>query len=99
MGGFSSRKNEMPSLILTRKLNEWVDIAEGEIKVKVVRVSGGQVKLMFTADKDIPIMRGELVEKNDASRAKQAAGDANRSEAGLVQRTQKTDPICGVVVG
>lgn len=57
----------MPSLILTRKLNEWVDIAEGEIKVKVVRVSGGQVKLMFTADKDIPIMRGELVEKPSAT--------------------------------
>lgn len=67
MDGFSSRKNEMPSLILTRKLNEWVDIADGEIKVKVVRISGGQVKLMFQADADIPIMRGELVEKVNAT--------------------------------
>lgn len=57
----------MPSLILTRKLNEWVSIAEGEIKVKVVRISGGQVKLMFQADSDIPIMRGELVEKVNAT--------------------------------
>lgn len=57
----------MPSLILTRKLNEWVDIADGEIKVKVVRISGGQVKLMFQADADIPIMRGELVEKVNAT--------------------------------
>ena len=57
----------MPSLILTRKLNEWVDIAEGEIKVKVVRISGGQVKLMFQADADIPIMRGELLEKQVAT--------------------------------
>lgn len=57
----------MPSLILTRKLNEWVDIAEGEIKVKVVRISGGQVKLMFQADADIPIMRGELLEKKVAT--------------------------------
>ena len=58
----------MPSLILTRKLNEWIDIADGEIKVKVVRISGGQVKLMFQADADIPIMRGELVEKHIATR-------------------------------
>ena len=61
------KEEVMPSLILTRKLNEWVDIADGEIKVKVVRISGGQVKLMFQADADIPIMRGELVEKVNAT--------------------------------
>ncbi|NCX55701.1 MAG: carbon storage regulator [Burkholderiaceae bacterium] len=61
------KEDQMPSLILTRKLNEWVDIAEGEIKVKVVRISGGQVKLMFQADADIPIMRGELLEKKVAT--------------------------------
>lgn len=57
----------MPKLVLSRKLNQSIWIADGEIKIKVIRVSGGQVKLLIEADADIPVVREELVEHQVAT--------------------------------
>lgn len=54
----------MPALILTRKIGERVELAEGEIIVTVMRASARQVKLKFEAPIDIPIFRGEVVDAN-----------------------------------
>ena len=46
-------------LVLTRKTNQSIRIAEG-ITVKIVRVGRGQVQLGIDAPKEIPIIRSEI---------------------------------------
>lgn len=50
-------------LVLTRKVGESIFINGQEIKVTVVGVNKGQVKLGFEAPKEIDIMREELLNK------------------------------------
>jgi carbon storage regulator len=47
-------------LILTRKLEEGIYIGD-DIKIKVVSIDGGQVKLGITAPDSVIILREELV--------------------------------------
>ena len=49
-------------LVLTRKLMESFYIGD-DICVTVVRMEGGQVRLGIEAPREIPIVRGELVER------------------------------------
>lgn len=49
-------------LILTRKVGESITIGQ-DIKVKIVSVDQGQVKLGFDAPIDVPIFRDELITK------------------------------------
>jgi carbon storage regulator len=49
-------------LILTRKVGESITIGQ-DIKVKIVSVDQGQVKLGFDAPVDVPIFRDELITK------------------------------------
>jgi carbon storage regulator CsrA len=46
-------------LVLSRKVNEEIIIA-GNIRVTVVSIRGNQVRLGFTAPKDVSIQRSEL---------------------------------------
>ena len=49
-------------LILKRKINEEI-IINSEIKVKILSISDGQIKLGITAPDNVEIFRGEIYEK------------------------------------
>ena len=49
-------------LILTRRIYESI-IIDDDIKVTVLGISGGQVRLGIAAPDDVPIMREELYDK------------------------------------
>ncbi|MCQ2009659.1 carbon storage regulator CsrA [Sporolactobacillus sp. STSJ-5] len=48
-------------LILTRKLGESIRIGD-DIEVKIVAVSGDQIKLGITAPREVDVNRGEIYE-------------------------------------
>jgi carbon storage regulator len=50
-------------LVLSRKVNETILIDGGKIRVTVVRVKGGNVRLGIEAAGDIPVVRGEITQK------------------------------------
>jgi carbon storage regulator len=52
-------------LVLSRRKNDTIII--GDVIVTIVSVKSGTVKLGIEADRGIPVMRGELVEGDDAS--------------------------------
>ena len=53
-------------LAVTRKSGEWLDIEtqQGLIRVLVVRVNGGKVRLGVDAPGDCRILRGELLARS-----------------------------------
>ena len=53
-------------LVLTRKENESL-IIDGDIKLTVISVKGGQVRLGIEAPKDVPIHREELLNNDKKS--------------------------------
>ena len=54
-------------LILTRRINETEMIGD-DIKVVVVGIKGGQVRLAIEAPKDVPVHREEVYERIKAER-------------------------------
>ncbi len=48
-------------LVVSRKENESV-VIDGRIKVTVVEIKGGRIRLGFEAPQDVPICRSELLE-------------------------------------
>ena len=50
-------------LVLTRRLNETVDINGGQILVKVLGICGDRIRLGFEAAENIPIHRNEVAER------------------------------------
>jgi carbon storage regulator len=52
-------------LILSRKVGESIAIGDG-IKVTVIKVRGGQVRLGIEASPDVTVLRQELVPQNPA---------------------------------
>jgi carbon storage regulator CsrA len=48
-------------LVLSRKLNESIQIGD-RIRITVVRVEGGQIRLGIEAPREITVMRGELLD-------------------------------------
>ena len=59
-------------LVLSRKVDEEIIIA-GEIRVKVLRISGNKVQLGIIADKSIRIERSEI--RNEADYFELAASE------------------------
>jgi carbon storage regulator len=60
-------------LVITRKPGQTIHIGEG-IVVEVVAVRGDQVRLAISADRSVPIHRGELLEQvAEANRAASTA--------------------------
>jgi len=49
-------------LVLGRKPGEYV-VIDNKIKVKVVKSEDGHLRLAIDAPRDIPIIRGEVLEK------------------------------------
>jgi len=47
-------------LILTRKVDERVIIANGDITITVIEIRGDKVRLGITAPRDVPVHREEV---------------------------------------
>jgi carbon storage regulator len=54
-------------LVLSRKVNETILIANN-IRIKVVNISGGQVRLGIEAPGDVKVMREELLSRHRETR-------------------------------
>jgi carbon storage regulator len=52
-------------LILSRKVGESIAIGD-DIKVTVIKVQGGQVRLGIEASPDVTVLRQELVQETEA---------------------------------
>jgi carbon storage regulator CsrA len=50
-------------LVLARKKGETIELADGEIVLTIVGISGAKVRVSICAPKDINIMRGEIANK------------------------------------
>jgi len=73
-------------LVLTRKSQESVVVGggggfEGLLKVTVLEITGGKVRLGFDADGDIPVNRQEIWERINAGGQ---AGSPTNGSAGAV---------------
>jgi carbon storage regulator len=79
-------------LILTRKLNEAIQIGEN-IRLKVLHISEGQVKIGLEAPQDVRIYRAEIyaeIEKQNQLAAAAKKADAVKA-ASLLSKNQKPD--------
>lgn len=54
-------------LVLSRKKREWIQI--GDVRVMVTRVKGGVVSVGIEAPRDVKIVRGELLERQEKEAA------------------------------
>lgn len=52
-------------LVLSRKCNQEI-IVNGNIRIQIIGISGNTVRLGIEAPKDIGILRGELVQMDEA---------------------------------
>ncbi|MCL1632649.1 carbon storage regulator CsrA [Sporolactobacillus sp. CPB3-1] len=77
-------------LILTRKKGESIQIGD-TIEVKVVAVSGDQVKLGISAPREIDVNRGEIYEAIQKENS-DAASSALSDEMLDIMKKMKTDP-------
>ncbi|NLV22461.1 MAG: carbon storage regulator CsrA [Syntrophomonadaceae bacterium] len=77
-------------LVLTRKVDEGIVIGDN-IKIRVIAVEGNKVKLGVVAEKDIPIIREEILEsvKNENLSAGQV-DDTNLDWNVVMPREDKT---------
>ena len=57
------------ALVLTRIPGETI-VTDGPVTIEVARVEGHRVILRLTADKDVKILRGELLKGEKDERAK-----------------------------
>lgn len=59
-------------LILTRRIQETIVIGN-DIKVTILGVQGGQVRIGVEAPKDVPVDREEIHDRKQAQKARTAA--------------------------
>jgi carbon storage regulator CsrA len=69
-------------LVLTRKVQEAISVecAGGPLKLTVLEIRNGRVKLGFAADNAIPITRWEVLQRNQAGVVVENLSPANRSK-------------------
>lgn len=69
-------------LVLTRKVQEAISVecAGGPLKLTVLEIRNGRVKLGFAAVSAIPITRWELLQRNQAENVAEHLPPANRSK-------------------
>jgi carbon storage regulator len=62
-------------LVLSRKLDEKIEIASGDVIIQIVGINRDTVRLGITAPSDILILRGELAERQrDDEQLRRIAG-------------------------
>ncbi len=81
-------------LVLSRKLNEAI-VIDGDIRVTVLGVSGGKVRLGIEAPGSLPVLRAELVDAAaalvyPAPLAAQRVGNASRQPLSRPSAPRKT---------
>jgi carbon storage regulator len=62
-------RNEKTMLILTRRVGESLRIAD-DIVVTILEVKGNQVKIGTDAPKDVPVVREEILDRDQGDSAK-----------------------------
>jgi carbon storage regulator len=80
-------------LILTRKLNEVIQIGDN-VRLKVLHISDGQVKIGIEAPIDIRIFRAEIyaeIEKQNVLAAKGTKSDVAKAAGRLSKVALKTN--------
>jgi carbon storage regulator CsrA len=60
--------DDTTGLVLSRKLNECIHIGRG-ITVKIVDISRNKVRILISAPRSLPIVRGELKPKEEPRKA------------------------------
>ena len=65
-------------LVLTRKLNEEIVIGDN-IRITVVDVRGGRIRLGISAPTEVPIRRSEMAEFSAPVRVRKSAGTPRKS--------------------
>jgi carbon storage regulator len=68
-------------LILTRKLGTEV-VIDGRIRVSVLKVGGGHVRLGIAAPATVPILRREVLERSGRRGPDQAEPDSSLDRSG-----------------
>ncbi|MCA9774681.1 MAG: carbon storage regulator CsrA [Myxococcales bacterium] len=76
-------------LVLTRKAGESVSIGD-DIKVKVIEIQGGQVRLGISAPPSIPVHREEIVERIKAEMKRAAESGSALTEAAKTFKKRKS---------
>ncbi len=56
-------------LVLTRRIGETIVLGDGEVRITVLAVNGGQVKLGVKADESISIHREEIYQRIEQGEA------------------------------
>ena len=67
-------------LVLTRRVGETL-VINGGIRVTVLAVNGGKVRLGFEAPPSVTVLRGEVLEREAAARVGGAARVARQTAA------------------
>lgn len=73
----------MSGIVLTRRVGQRIRIGE-DVEVSVARIEGDRVALRFIAPREIPIVRGELIDAVTAETKTAAA-----ARAGLIAALTK----------
>ena len=78
-------------LILTRKLGENIRIGD-DVRIIVLDIKGGQVKLGIDAPPDVPVHREEIYEKirDENRRASGISADAVREVAEVFRKNRRS---------
>jgi len=66
---------ETEMLVLTRKENETL-VINGDIRLTILSVKGGQVRVGIDAPKEIPVHREELILKEQANKNTEQGSDS-----------------------
>jgi len=92
-----SRRKEFAMLFLQLKTGEYMTIGD-DVIVQLNDVSGNRCKLMVEAPREVPIVRGEVLERTGGSRPECVMKTArqNRSGPGLSWNRNKTQALAAM---
>lgn len=79
-------------LVLQLKSGEYMTIG-GDVVVQVSDVSADRCKLMIKAPREIPVIRGELLERAGAGRPEGVAEISRRHQSGLSWNRNKSQAL------
>ena len=79
-------------LILQLRTGEYMTIGD-DVVIQVNDVSGDRCKLMIQAPREIPVIRGELLERTGAGRPECVMGTPRRHQPGLSWNRNKSQAL------